>query len=103
TDRLPAALALFAEVLLEPAFPEREVERLRAERLAELLQQRMEPRGLAEDMFARVLYAPESRYGRPDGGDEVSVQAITRDDVATFWAERYRPGGATIVVAGDVT
>src|SRR5690606_7503706 len=46
---------------------------------------------------------PESRYGRPDGGDEASVQAIGRDDVAAFWAERYRPAGATIVVAGDVS
>jgi zinc protease len=103
SDRLPAALALFAEVLLEPAFPEREVERLKAERLAELLQQRTEPRGLAEEMFARVLYAPESRYARPDGGSETSVQAIGRADVEAFWRERYRPGGATVIVVGDVT
>lgn len=102
SDRLPDALELFAEVLLEPSFPEREVERLRAERLADLLQQRTEPRGLAEDMFARFLYAPESRYGRPDGGDEESVRAITRDDVESFWREHYRPGGATLIVAGDV-
>jgi len=102
-SRLGEALALFGEVLTTPTFPAREVERLKAERLAELLQQRTEPRGLAEDMFARFLYAPDARYGKPDGGDEASVAAVTRDDVAAFWAERYRPGGTTLVVVGDVS
>ena len=102
-SRLPEALALFGEVLTTPAFPAREVERLKAERLAELLQQRTEPRGLAEDMFARFLYAPGARYALPDGGDERTVAAVTRDDVAAFWAERYRPGGTTLIVVGDVS
>jgi zinc protease len=102
-SRLPEALALFGEVLTTPTFPAREVERLKAERLAELLQQRTEPRGLAEDMFARFLYAPAARYALPDGGEERTVAAVTRDDVAGFWAERYRPGGTTLVVVGDVS
>ena len=102
-SRLPEALALFGEVLTTPAFPAREVERLKAERLAELLQQRTEPRGLAEDMFARFLYAPGARYALPDGGDERTVAAVTRDDVAAFWAERYRPAGTTLIVVGDVS
>jgi len=37
SERLAAALALLAEVIRVPSFPEREVERLRQERLAELL------------------------------------------------------------------
>lgn len=102
SSRLEPAMALFGEVLTTPSFPAREVERLRAERLAELLQQRTEPRGLAEDTFARALYAPASRYAKPDGGDERSVAAIGRDDVHDFWAGRYRPAGTTLVVVGDV-
>jgi zinc protease len=62
------ALALLAEVVLEPAFPERELERLKAERLAELLQRRSDPRALADDMFARFLYASGSRYQLPPSG-----------------------------------
>jgi zinc protease len=103
THRLEEAFALFAEVLTRPAFPEREVERLKAERLAELLQLRAEPRGLADEMFARFTYAASSRYARPDGGDEASVAALARDDVAAFHAARYRPGATTVVVAGDVS
>ncbi|HEU4632009.1 MAG TPA: pitrilysin family protein [Gemmatimonadaceae bacterium] len=102
-SRLEEALPLFASVLTTPTFPAREIERLKAERLAELLQQRTEPRGLADDMFARFVYAAGARYARAEGGEEETVRAITRDDVAHFWAERYRPGGTTLVVAGDVT
>ena len=67
-ERLPEALALVREVLRAPEFPEREVERLKAERLAELLQQRAEPRGLADEQFARVVVRADSRYARPQAG-----------------------------------
>lgn len=103
SERLPEALGLFAEVLTTPAFPEREVERLAAERLAELLQLRAEPRGLADEMFARFVYADRARYSRPDGGDEKSVKAIGRDDVVAFYAERYGPATTTLIIVGDVT
>ena len=63
--QLEDAMALFAEVLLEPAFPERELSRLKSERLADLLQLRTEPRGLADVMFARFVYDARSRYSHP--------------------------------------
>lgn len=100
---LPEAFALLAEVLREPAFREREVERLKAERQAELLQLRAEPRGLADELFSRFAYASESRYARPDGGDEESVASITRDEVLRFYQDRYQPAVTTIIIAGDVT
>jgi zinc protease len=103
TDNIAPAFALFAEVLRTPAFREREIERLRGERLAELLQQRAEPRGLADDMFSRVLYEAGSRYGVPDAGDETSIAAIQRADIQAFYEARYRPGDLTLIVAGDVT
>lgn len=103
TKQLPAALALVRDLLRAPEFPEREVARLKEERLAELLQQRAEPRGLADEQFSRSLYAPSARYAFPADGDANSVRAITRDDVRAFYAARYRPAATTLVVAGDVT
>lgn len=100
--RLGEAMRLLAEVVRAPAFPEGEVTRLREERLAELLQQRAEPRGLADDMFARLCFAPEARYARPEGGDEASVARLTRDDVVAHHARFLVPSRATLVVVGDV-
>jgi len=102
TEQLPPALALLAEVLRTPAFAEREVERLKGERLADLLQLRTEPRGLADEMFTRALYAAESRFALPEGGTEESVGAITRDDVRAHYERWYRPGALTLVIAGDI-
>jgi len=102
TDKLSAAFALLGEVLRAPAFHEREVERLKGERLAELLQLRAEPRGLADELFSRFLYEPDSRYAAPNAGDEKSVRALTRDVVAAFYTKRYSPAGMTMVVVGDV-
>src|SRR5690606_17891435 len=64
--------------------------------------QRAEPRGLADEMFERLLYEPGSRYAIPAEGDEQTVKSILRDDVTAFHADRYRPASTTIVVAGDV-
>ena len=102
-DKLPEAFGLLGELLRAPGFNEREVERLKAERLAELLQLRAEPRGLAEELFARFVYESASRYAQPDGGDESSVRNLTRADVTRFYQKRYSPAAMTLIVAGDVS
>ena len=101
-SRLPEAMSLLGDVLMAPTLPAREVERLKAERLAELLQLRAEPRGLADETLDRVVYGEGARYALPAGGTEQSVATLTPDAVAACYGERYHPGAVTLVVAGDV-
>src|SRR2546430_3202739 len=91
SDRLPDALALVRDLLRTPAFPEREVQRLKEERLADLLQQLAEPRGLADEQFAKAVYQVTARYAAPEEGDAASVRTLTRDDVHKFYSARYQP------------
>jgi len=102
TPRLEEAMELFGEVILDPSFPERELARLKAERLSDILQLTAEPRGLANEMFARVLYERGSRYARPEDGSAGSVRSLSRADVESFYAARYQPSVSTLVVVGDV-
>jgi len=102
-ERLPDALSLVRDLLRKPEFPEREVTRLKDERLAELLQLRAEPGSLADEQFARAVYAPTARYATPPAGSATSVRALTREAVRAFYARRYRSSTTTIVLAGDVT
>ena len=102
SSRLPDAIALLARVLTEPALPEDEFQRLRNERLAELLQQRSEPRSLADEAFAQCVYAPDARFAKPDGGSERSVRALTLEQLRAFYAARYSPPATTVVLVGDV-
>jgi len=103
SSRLPEAITLLARVLTEPALPEDEFERLRTERLADLLQQRSEPRSLADEKLSQALYAPTARYSMPDGGSEASVRALTIEAVRAFYTARYSPHVTTVVLAGDVS
>jgi zinc protease len=102
TSRLADALALLSDVLMAPTFPAGEIERLKGERLAELLQLRAEPRGLADETLDRVVYAADARYALPAGGTDQSVPTLTRDAVAAFYGAHYHPAAVTIVVAGDI-
>jgi predicted Zn-dependent peptidase len=102
SDKLPEVLALLGEVLTSPAFPEREIERLKSERLAEILQLETEPRGLADEKFAEFVYAENSRYSKPDEGTAASVSALSRKDVVDFYESYYLTSAVTVVSAGDI-
>ena len=102
-DKLTTGLSLMAEVLTSPTFPEREVERLKSERLAERAQILAEPRALADESFSRFVYAKNSRYSEPMAGTTGSVSTITRADVAAFFTSRYTPDATTLIVVGDIS
>jgi zinc protease len=102
-ERLETAIGLLGEVLTAPAFAQKDVERLKAERLAELMQQQVEPRGLADDRFMEYLFAPGSRYALPCAGDMASVRALDAAQLRAMHSARYAPSATTLVFAGDVT
>lgn len=103
SQHLRPAFALFADVVRRPLFRAREIERLKSERLSDLLQLRAEPRGLADESFEAAVYHAESRYSTSLGGSEQTVEAIEAPDVATLYSARYTPTTTTLVVTGDVT
>jgi len=102
TAQLDSALGLFADVVMHPSFPQKEVERLKKQRLTELLQAKDRPRDIADRVFASVLYGSVHPYGHPATGTEESTKAITRSDVKAFYDAYYRPNNATLIVVGDL-
>lgn len=97
------AAALMAEVARAPGFPAAEVERVRAEQLAGIVQRRAEPRALANEMVSQYIFAPASPFSRPLSGGHGSVAGLEREDVATFHREVFTPRGARLVVAGRIS
>ena len=102
-DRLPQAMDLLAELLLRPTFPPAEVERLRDERLNDILQAKADPRRRAEETFIGTIYAPGSPYHRPAGGTQETVERLDPDVLRRAWAAGLDPSRATLVVGGDLT
>lgn len=95
------ALALFADVVLRPDFPQEHVDRLVKERMTTLIQQRDNASIVANNRFASVVYGP-TQYGRSILGDEASVSRLSRRDIREFYRHYYVPNNASIIVTGDV-
>lgn len=102
SERLDDAARLMAEVAQEPSFEENEFGTYRQQRLASIDQRRMDPRSLADDAAARLIYAQVAPYGRPVGGTKATIQALNREDSLAFQGGHYRASGGGLVVVGDV-
>jgi predicted Zn-dependent peptidase len=100
--RLAPALELLAEVLLRPTFPASEIERLRDERLNDLLQAQADPRRRADETFIGTIYAGASPYHRPAGGTRETVERLDAASARRAYERILDPARATLVVAGDL-
>ncbi len=96
------ALDLYADVILNASFPEKQLERLKVQRLAQLKARADDAEQTAEAIFPRLIYGPDHAYGRPELGTATSVQSISRDDVVAFCSKIMVPANAELVVVGDV-
>jgi zinc protease len=99
----PRTLELMADFAMHPAFPAAEVERQRASRMAQLVQQRENAGQVAAKITASVLYGNRHPYGFTEIGTEASVKALTRDDMLAFWRQNFVPNNAALVVAGNIS
>jgi zinc protease len=102
TAQLDSALALFADVALRPSFPTTDLERLRKDRLTELLQVRDRAPVIADRAFASIVYGARHPYGRPTSGTEGTVTSITQGDGCRHYETYFRPNNATLIVVGAV-
>ncbi len=101
-ERLEPALELLAEVALRPTFPEAEVDRLRDERLNDLLQAEADPRRRADEVFAATIYSGGSPYRRPAGGLRPTVERLDAARLRAAYQRGLDPARATLVVGGDL-
>ena len=102
TRHLDRALEIYADVITNPAFPDKELQRLRAQRLAGLRAQRDDPDSVAGLVFQTALYGKNHPYGHPLSGDEASLRSLTAEDVRSFYETYFRPNNSALIVVGDV-
>jgi zinc protease len=99
----PALLEVVADVVRHPAFPEEEIERQRASRLASLVQQRDSAGAVASAVMGAALYGSGHPYGYTELGTEGANRAMTRADMQAFWTEYFVPNNSALVVSGQIT
>lgn len=94
------AFELMADAIVRPTFPQAELELIQTQTLSGLQLEQSQPDAIASRYFARHVYGRHPYSRRPT---EASTRAITRDDLVRFQRLRLRPGGALLVLAGDIT
>ncbi len=100
--KLPASLAIMADVARNPAFAADELERSRKEAFDDLEVAYGEPGQVAAFADAPVVYAG-TPFAHAAGGTPASLKRLTRDDLAHFHDRYWRPDNAILVLTGDIT
>ena len=104
-ENLDASLDLYADIVLNPAFPQGELDRLRKSRLAQIQQEKTRPMGIALRVLPALMYGKDHAYSLPltGSGTEASVGRITRDSLVDYHRTWFKPNNATMIVVGDTT
>ncbi len=102
---LDPSLAIFADVVLHPEFPEAEFTRVQKERLAAIQREEATPQAMALRVFPALIYGSGHAYSDPytGSGTLVSVKKMTREDLVKLHHEWFHPNNATLIVTGDTT
>jgi zinc protease len=99
---LDRVLELLADIILNPAFPDSEIMRVKGEAISELIREKDEPFSVASRAFGEILYGPHP-YGHPVNGYQAGIAAVTRDDIVKFYNDYFAPNNAFLVAVGDFT
>jgi len=102
---LDPSLELYADVLLNPVFPDSDFKRIQKQQLAGIQREQNNPTQMALRVFPALLYGAGHAYGSPltGSGTTETVTKMTREDLVKFHSTWFRPNNATLIVVGDTT
>ena len=102
SKHLDKALDIFTDVLTNPVFSQKDFERLKNQRLTDLIRQKDQPTSIANNGFNFILYGSDHPYGNNATGTEASLNSMTREDLVKFYQTYFAPNNATLIVVGDL-
>jgi len=102
TKNLDATLKLVEEKLFRPAFNADDFERNKKQ-IIQNIQHSMKDAGyLASNTYSKLLYG-DNIAALPSSGTLNSIEAITLDDVETFYKANFKPQGAQVIIVSDLS
>jgi zinc protease len=98
---LPLGLTLLADILTEPVFDAKELERKVSELKARLKRMDEDPGQVAHLAFIKNLFGSHP-YAFPNEGSSETLSKLTREQIKKFFDTYYRPNNASIIVVGQI-
>lgn len=105
TLTMDKALAIYADLILHPSFPQKEFDRLQKDRIAVIKREKVQPQSMALRVVPQLLYGKGHPYALPftGTGTEASVSKLTPADLAKWHNTWFKPNNATLLIVGDTT
>ena len=102
---LDKSLDIYADLILHPAFPQKEFDRLKKERIAGIKREKVTPQAMALRVVPALIYGKGHPYAVPftGTGTEASLGKMTREDLVKFHQTWFKPNNATLLVVGDTS
>ncbi len=103
--RFTESLALMTDIVLNPAFPQADFDRLKQQQIIGIQNEKKNPVQMALRTLPKFLYGENHAYGNPltGSGYETTVAQLTREDIMNFYQTWFKPNNATVVATGDIT
>ncbi|OGM33434.1 hypothetical protein A2803_04960 [Candidatus Woesebacteria bacterium RIFCSPHIGHO2_01_FULL_44_21] len=101
TSVLPKAVDVLADALLNPALPEREIEKERGVIIEEINMYEDDPKDYVNLLYNNLIF-PDNPLGRDIAGSRETVRKITRQDFINFRKTHYQPENIVITVSGGI-
>ncbi|MDZ7290421.1 MAG: insulinase family protein [candidate division KSB1 bacterium] len=104
-SNLDASLDIYADVILNPSFPEADFARLQKLQIARIQQEQASPFSMALRVLPKLIYGKDHAYGNPftGSGTAESVAKLTRADLIKFHQTWLKPNNATLIIVGATT
>ena len=98
-DHFDKVLAIFADVLMHPAFPQDKIDLAIIEARSVISRRNDQVTQIANREFHQLIYGEDSPYYR--NAEYATINAITREDIVNFHKKYVRPNGMVIGIWGD--
>ncbi len=98
TDKLNQAMTIFADIVLNPTFPQKEIDLYKSQMIDDLATQLKQPGTLASYVAAAYTFGEHSVRGTPE-----TIKAISRKDLRNVYKDFYTPENSTLIFVGDIT
>jgi predicted Zn-dependent peptidase len=94
-------LGLMSDVLLNPTFPQEELDKVLVQTKSGLVSEKTDPNSISSKIGNILKYGADHPYG--EFQSEATVDKITRADLEAYYKKYYRPNVAYLVIVGDIT
>ncbi len=101
-EDLPAFVDLLADIVLNPSFPEEELERERGVITQEFSEYEDDPVSQAFQLFDRACFGARHPAGRPIIGTRANIQRFSRADLLGYVQRQYSASNVVVAVAGPL-